>query len=88
MSISESGSEQPSGLLQTGSDHLYSAGGASKHGLEPALSRGALEMSAAHLRGSIVNDEPFVDFMGVHVDSTYLKSGRSTTSKGSCCSIM
>lgn len=86
--MSESGSDHPSGPLNMGPDRLYSAGSFAKHGLEPALSRGALEMSAAHLRGSVVNDEPFVDFMGVHVDSTYLKSGRSGASKGSCCSIM
>lgn len=87
-SASESSSDQVSRLLHTGPDRVLS-GGSTKHGLEPAFSRGALEMSAAHLRGSVANNEPFVDLMGVHVDSAYLKSGRSGASGGTgCCSIM
>lgn len=86
-SASESSADHSSRQLHTGPDRAYSVG-STKHGLEPAVSRGALEMSAAHLRGSLVEDEPFVDLMGVHVDSAYLKSGRSGASGGGCCSIM
>eukprot|EP00892_Ulva_mutabilis_P005193 jgi/Ulvmu1/3045/UM015_0085.1 len=86
-SASDASSDQASKRLHTCPDRVHSVG-SGKQRLEPAVSRGALEMSAAHLRGSLVDDEPFVDLMGVHVDSDYLKSGRSGKSGTGCCTIM
>ena len=43
--------------------------------LQLAGSRGALEASAAHMQDSSTLDEPFVDMLGVHVSSAYLKAG-------------
>jgi hypothetical protein len=58
--------------------------------LQPALSRGALETSAAHLRDSSAYEEPFVDLLGVQVSSAYLKAGTPGASNKSfgCCAIM
>lgn len=55
--------------------------------LQPAVSRGALEASAAHMRDSSTLEEPFVDLLGVQVPSAYLKAGTpgGAAQSSQCC---
>lgn len=54
--------------------------------LQPAGSRGALEASAAHMQDSSTLEEPFVDMLGVHVSSAYLKAGSAGGGvQAKCC---
>lgn len=55
--------------------------------LQPAVSRGALEASAAHMRDNSAFEEPFVDLLGVQVSSAYLKAGGSAGEgvQSKCC---
>jgi hypothetical protein len=74
-----SGSRDPDHRIQYSGESLR---------LQPALSRGALEVSAAHMRDSSAIEEPFVDLLGVPVSSAYLKAGGAGGSTQSrCCGM-